>query len=77
MAEQIFQIFVRDYPSKTITIEVYNNTLIRDVIDIVEKITPVPGGVGPMTIACLMHNTLKAAFLNKKDNFIDIIEGIS
>lgn len=27
-------------------------------------ITPVPGGVGPMTIACLMKNTLKAA--NKK-----------
>jgi methylenetetrahydrofolate dehydrogenase (NADP+)/methenyltetrahydrofolate cyclohydrolase len=24
-------------------------------------ITPVPGGVGPMTIACLMHNTLTAA----------------
>ncbi len=24
-------------------------------------ITPVPGGVGPMTIACLLHNTLKAA----------------
>jgi methylenetetrahydrofolate dehydrogenase (NADP+)/methenyltetrahydrofolate cyclohydrolase len=24
-------------------------------------ITPVPGGVGPMTIACLMRNTLKAA----------------
>jgi methylenetetrahydrofolate dehydrogenase (NADP+)/methenyltetrahydrofolate cyclohydrolase len=24
-------------------------------------ITPVPGGVGPMTIACLLHNTLEAA----------------
>ncbi len=24
-------------------------------------ITPVPGGVGPMTIACLMHNTVLAA----------------
>jgi methylenetetrahydrofolate dehydrogenase (NADP+)/methenyltetrahydrofolate cyclohydrolase len=24
-------------------------------------ITPVPGGVGPMTIACLLRNTLKAA----------------
>ncbi len=24
-------------------------------------ITPVPGGVGPMTIACLVHNTLAAA----------------
>jgi methylenetetrahydrofolate dehydrogenase (NADP+)/methenyltetrahydrofolate cyclohydrolase len=24
-------------------------------------ITPVPGGVGPMTIACLLQNTLQAA----------------
>jgi methylenetetrahydrofolate dehydrogenase (NADP+)/methenyltetrahydrofolate cyclohydrolase len=24
-------------------------------------ITPVPGGVGPMTIACLLANTLRAA----------------
>ena len=26
-------------------------------------ITPVPGGVGPMTIACLLDNTLRAARL--------------
>jgi methylenetetrahydrofolate dehydrogenase (NADP+)/methenyltetrahydrofolate cyclohydrolase len=25
-------------------------------------VTPVPGGVGPMTIACLFANTLKAAW---------------
>jgi methylenetetrahydrofolate dehydrogenase (NADP+)/methenyltetrahydrofolate cyclohydrolase len=24
-------------------------------------ITPVPGGVGPMTIACLLDNTVRAA----------------
>jgi methylenetetrahydrofolate dehydrogenase (NADP+)/methenyltetrahydrofolate cyclohydrolase len=28
-------------------------------------ITPVPGGVGPMTIACLLRNTLQAACLAK------------
>jgi methylenetetrahydrofolate dehydrogenase (NADP+)/methenyltetrahydrofolate cyclohydrolase len=27
---------------------------------ICRAITPVPGGVGPMTIACLLHNTLEA-----------------
>ena len=27
-------------------------------------ITPVPGGVGPMTIACLLENTLEAALLH-------------
>ncbi len=32
-----------------------------DVIDKVNAATPVPGGVGPMTIACLMYNTVAAA----------------
>ncbi|MCG8528026.1 MAG: bifunctional 5,10-methylenetetrahydrofolate dehydrogenase/5,10-methenyltetrahydrofolate cyclohydrolase [Opitutales bacterium] len=30
------------------------------VVPLVSKITPVPGGVGPMTVATLMQNTLKA-----------------
>jgi methylenetetrahydrofolate dehydrogenase (NADP+) / methenyltetrahydrofolate cyclohydrolase len=34
------------------------------VKDIAGKITPVPKGVGPMTIAMLMHNTLEAARLS-------------
>ena len=33
-----------------------------DVAKIAAAITPVPGGVGPMTIACLLRNTVKAAF---------------
>jgi methylenetetrahydrofolate dehydrogenase (NADP+)/methenyltetrahydrofolate cyclohydrolase len=33
------------------------------VKEIASAITPVPGGVGPMTIASLMENTLKAAKL--------------
>jgi len=32
-----------------------------EVKEIAGAITPVPGGVGPMTIACLMANTLRAA----------------
>ena len=31
-----------------------------DVKDMVSKITPVPGGVGPMTIAMLMNNCVEA-----------------
>jgi methylenetetrahydrofolate dehydrogenase (NADP+)/methenyltetrahydrofolate cyclohydrolase len=30
------------------------------IIDVAGAITPVPGGVGPMTIACLLSNTLMA-----------------
>jgi methylenetetrahydrofolate dehydrogenase (NADP+) / methenyltetrahydrofolate cyclohydrolase len=29
--------------------------------EVASAITPVPGGVGPMTIACLLRNTLTAA----------------
>ena len=32
-----------------------------EVAQIASAITPVPGGVGPMTIACLMVNTVTAA----------------
>lgn len=35
----------------------------ENVKDITSAITPVPGGVGPMTIAMLLKNTLKAARL--------------
>lgn len=34
-----------------------------DVVSVCSKITPVPGGVGPMTIAMLMHNCVASAEL--------------
>jgi methylenetetrahydrofolate dehydrogenase (NADP+)/methenyltetrahydrofolate cyclohydrolase len=42
------------------------NTLVGDVdfeaaLEVAGAITPVPGGVGPMTIACLLGNTVIAA----------------
>ena len=36
------------------------------VKDLTEAITPVPGGVGPMTVAMLMENTLYAARMRKE-----------
>jgi methylenetetrahydrofolate dehydrogenase (NADP+)/methenyltetrahydrofolate cyclohydrolase len=33
--------------------------------EVADSITPVPGGVGPMTIACLLHNTLQAARMRR------------
>ncbi len=32
-----------------------------EAVEVAGRITPVPGGVGPMTIACLLRNTLAAA----------------
>ena len=42
------------------------NKLVGDVAyaecaEVAGAITPVPGGVGPMTIACLLQNTITAA----------------
>lgn len=36
-----------------------------EVAEVAGSITPVPGGVGPMTIACLLHNTLQAARMRR------------
>ncbi|MDC3154983.1 bifunctional methylenetetrahydrofolate dehydrogenase/methenyltetrahydrofolate cyclohydrolase FolD [Pelagibacteraceae bacterium] len=36
------------------------------VSEVASAITPVPGGVGPMTIACLLKNTLDAALRQEK-----------
>ena len=38
----------------------------EDLKEHVSYITPVPGGVGPMTVACLMRNTIKS--FKKKNN---------
>ncbi len=35
----------------------------QEALEVAGAITPVPGGVGPMTIACLLQNTLRAACL--------------
>jgi methylenetetrahydrofolate dehydrogenase (NADP+)/methenyltetrahydrofolate cyclohydrolase len=35
----------------------------EEAVKVAGAITPVPGGVGPMTIALLMQNTLRAAQL--------------
>jgi methylenetetrahydrofolate dehydrogenase (NADP+)/methenyltetrahydrofolate cyclohydrolase len=37
----------------------------RGVKDVASMLTPVPGGVGPMTIAVLMKNTIKAARMRR------------
>jgi methylenetetrahydrofolate dehydrogenase (NADP+) / methenyltetrahydrofolate cyclohydrolase len=39
-----------------------------EVSQVAGAITPVPGGVGPMTIACLLENTLTAALRRRSDD---------
>ena len=38
---------------------------IRDMDGVVKALTPVPGGVGPVTVACMLENVLVAAGIEK------------
>jgi methylenetetrahydrofolate dehydrogenase (NADP+) / methenyltetrahydrofolate cyclohydrolase len=52
------------------TFRIKGSVLVGDVhpqvVDVAGAITPVPGGVGPLTIAMLMANTVRAAKLRRK-----------
>ena len=43
----------------TVTITNDGDVDFEEVSKIAQAITPVPGGVGPMTIACLLNNTVE------------------
>jgi methylenetetrahydrofolate dehydrogenase (NADP+)/methenyltetrahydrofolate cyclohydrolase len=45
------------------TMRLVGDVAYEEALQVAGAITPVPGGVGPMTIACLMRNTLIAAAL--------------
>ncbi|MFW0777949.1 MAG: bifunctional methylenetetrahydrofolate dehydrogenase/methenyltetrahydrofolate cyclohydrolase FolD [Rickettsiales bacterium] len=45
------------------TVKLTGDVHFKSCQGIVSAITPVPGGVGPMTIACLLENTYQAALL--------------
>jgi methylenetetrahydrofolate dehydrogenase (NADP+)/methenyltetrahydrofolate cyclohydrolase len=55
------------YPERLETFERRGSVLVGDVhpdvVEVAGALTPVPGGVGPLTIAMLMANTVKAAEL--------------
>jgi methylenetetrahydrofolate dehydrogenase (NADP+)/methenyltetrahydrofolate cyclohydrolase len=64
-AERLF----RDFPARLEKFRAKGNALVGDVhpdaVNIAGAITPVPGGVGPMTITMLMSNTVKAARMRR------------
>ena len=45
--------------------KVVGDVAYQEAANVASAITPVPGGVGPMTIACLLRNTLEAACLRR------------
>jgi methylenetetrahydrofolate dehydrogenase (NADP+)/methenyltetrahydrofolate cyclohydrolase len=60
---------LRNFPERLEKFRAKGNVLVGDVhpdaIQIAGALSPVPGGVGPMTITMLMSNTVKAARLRR------------
>jgi methylenetetrahydrofolate dehydrogenase (NADP+)/methenyltetrahydrofolate cyclohydrolase len=60
---------LRNFPARLEKFRAKGSTLIGDVhpdaVNTAGALTPVPGGVGPMTITMLMSNTVKAARLRR------------
>jgi len=63
---------LRNFPERLEKFRAKGNVLIGDVhpdaIQFAGALSPVPGGVGPMTITMLMSNTVKAARLRRTSN---------
>jgi methylenetetrahydrofolate dehydrogenase (NADP+) / methenyltetrahydrofolate cyclohydrolase len=63
---------LRNFPERLEKFRSKGNALIGDVhpdaMQIAGALSPVPGGVGPMTITMLMSNTVKAARLRRASN---------
>ena len=57
-----------DHPEKPGKTKLVGDVDFDEVSNIASAITPVPGGVGPMTIACLLKNTVDAAFRQNNSN---------
>ena len=50
-----------DHPDNPGETKLVGDVDFDEVLTVASAITPVPGGVGPMTIACLLKNTVDAA----------------
>ena len=50
-----------DHPENPGKTKLVGDVDFDEVLNVASAITPVPGGVGPMTIACLLKNTVDAA----------------
>ena len=65
LAEKIF----KNFPEKLEAFRAKGSVLVGDchpdVVQVAGAFTPVPGGVGPLTIAMLMSNTVRAAQLRR------------
>jgi methylenetetrahydrofolate dehydrogenase (NADP+) / methenyltetrahydrofolate cyclohydrolase len=57
----VIDVGINRVPSPDGKQRVVGDVAFEEAVKVAGAITPVPGGVGPMTIACLLANTLRAA----------------
>jgi len=72
---------LRNFPARLQKFREKGSVLVGDVhpdaVNTAGALTPVPGGVGPMTITMLMSNTVKAAKLRRGKSKIDTVQSIA
>lgn len=57
----VIDVGINRVPAGTGKTKLVGDVAFAEALAVAGRITPVPGGVGPMTIACLLRNTLTAA----------------
>ena len=61
----VIDVGINRVPSDGGKTRIVGDVAYTEAMQVAGAVTPVPGGVGPMTIACLLLNTLRAAFAQK------------
>ena len=57
----VIDVGINRLPAPTARPRLVGDVAFNEALQVAGAITPVPGGVGPMTVACLLVNTLRAA----------------
>jgi methylenetetrahydrofolate dehydrogenase (NADP+) / methenyltetrahydrofolate cyclohydrolase len=57
----VIDVGINRVPDSTGGSRLVGDVAYAEVAEVADAVTPVPGGVGPMTVACLLRNTLVAA----------------
>jgi len=61
----VIDVGINRVPGESVKSRMVGDVAYAEATQVAGAVTPVPGGVGPMTIACLLLNTLRAACAQK------------
>ncbi len=61
----VIDVGINRVPAENGKTKLVGDVAYAECAEVAGAITPVPGGVGPMTIACLLQNTVEAAKIQR------------